>query len=60
MHVDSVMIRQLMKLRPNYLSLRARKRLQIRGSVQAQNIYFNMAWEAHGMIVSDYYRKKCV
>ena len=60
MHVDSVMIRQLLKLRPNHSSLRARKRLQIGGSVQAQNVYLSLAWEAYGMIVSDYYRNKCV
>jgi hypothetical protein len=60
MQAYSVVIRQLLKHRPNYSSLRARKRLQTRGNVQAQNIYLRMAWEAHGMVVSDYYRKKCV
>ena len=44
MHVDSFMIRQLLKLRPNHSSLRARNRLQIGGSVQSQNIYLSLAW----------------
>ena len=60
MHVDSVMIRQQLKLRPNHSSLRARKSLQTGGSVHAQNAYLSLAWEAHGTIVSDYYRNKCV